>query len=161
MNKKTLPTLPSMLFKALLTLKRKAPSERNLINLPLEQNFENININVNNLKQYENMFQRLLGNVPLTYLYLIAQRAQVSMMLHANFPFRIPGLIHINNKMNLLHQIDLLDTLSVSQQVKLDNGAKSGTEKIIFKTYFHQKDKLYEILCDYRYSSQLKFRGNI
>jgi acyl dehydratase len=35
--------------------------------------------------------------LPVTFHYLLAQRAQLATMLGAAFPFRIPGMIHVSN----------------------------------------------------------------
>jgi hypothetical protein len=35
--------------------------------------------------------------LPVTFYYLLAQRAQLATMLGAAFPFRIPGMVHVSN----------------------------------------------------------------
>lgn len=39
--------------------------------------------------------------VPLTFYYLLAQRAQVATMLDPGFPFRLPGIVHAANALCL------------------------------------------------------------
>lgn len=41
------------------------------------------------------------SHVPLAYFYLLAQRAQVALMLDRRFPWAIPGLVHVANELRL------------------------------------------------------------
>jgi acyl dehydratase len=49
-------------------------------------------------------YRRALGfggtHVPLTYYYLLAQRAHLATMLGASFPFRLVGAIHVDNALS-------------------------------------------------------------
>jgi acyl dehydratase len=40
------------------------------------------------------------GHLPLTYCYLLAQRAHLATMLGAAFPFRLVGVIHVDNQLS-------------------------------------------------------------
>jgi acyl dehydratase len=40
------------------------------------------------------------SRVPLTYYYLLAQRAHLATMLGASFPFRLVGIIHVDNALS-------------------------------------------------------------
>lgn len=41
------------------------------------------------------------SHVPLAYFYLLAQRAQLALMLDRRFPWAIPGLVHVANELRL------------------------------------------------------------
>jgi acyl dehydratase len=70
--------------------------------------------------RYNKAFGFADGTVSLTYLYLIAQRAQLATMLDRPLPFRIPGLIHVDNSL-VLHSeaAPLSRPLVVSTEVRL------------------------------------------
>jgi hypothetical protein len=59
-------------------------------------------IDIDHVRRYSNAFGFPPGPVPLTYLYLLAQRAQLATMLDRAIPFRIVGLIHVSNELAML-----------------------------------------------------------
>lgn len=62
-------------------------------------------IDVDHVRRYNEAFGFPEGSVPLTYLYLLAQRAQLATMLDCAMPFRIPGLIHVANALEMQHVV--------------------------------------------------------
>jgi acyl dehydratase len=71
------------------------------------------------------------GHVPLTWYYLLAQRAHLGAMLGAQVPFRLAGIIHVDNALEA--GIDAvagrpleLDTV-IGLEAPLDNGAVHAT----------------------------------
>jgi acyl dehydratase len=44
--------------------------------------------------------------IPLSYFYLFAQRAQLSMMMDRRFTYPVPGLVHMANSMQIISPID-------------------------------------------------------
>jgi hypothetical protein len=65
----------------------------------LANHFQIESINMAHVAKYRRFFDDRGQQVPLTYFYLLAQRAQIALMLDARFPHAIPGLIHASNKM--------------------------------------------------------------
>ena len=64
--------------------------------------------------------------VPLTFYYLLAQRAQVATMLDPAFPFRLPGIVHAENALRLdapRPDLPLLLSTSVAIRTPSDSGA--------------------------------------
>jgi acyl dehydratase len=65
--------------------------------------------------------------IPLTFYYLLAQRAQVATMLDPDFPFRLPGIVHAENSLRLEAlpdpELPLLLSTSVAIQPPNDKGA--------------------------------------
>lgn len=87
-----LPTVsPWLLLRALF--KRAAPPSTQA----LSTEYLLDRIDVDHVRRYNEAFGFPAGSVPLTYLYLLAQRAQLATMLDCAIPFRIPGLIHVAN----------------------------------------------------------------
>jgi len=56
-------------------------------------------LDADHVRRYSDAFGFPPGPVPLTYLYLLAQRAQLATMLDCAMPFRIVGLIHVSNEL--------------------------------------------------------------
>jgi len=69
----------------------------------LINHFQIESIDMAHVARYRRFFddrrQQVPLTLPLTYFYLLAQRAQIALMLDARFPHAIPGLIHTTNKM--------------------------------------------------------------
>jgi len=65
--------------------------------------------------------------IPLTYYYLLAQRAHVATMLDDAFPFRLPGTVHTENALRALAEprtdVPLVLSTSVNIRPPAENGA--------------------------------------
>lgn len=90
--------------------------------------FQIKNIDMAHVAKYRRFFDDPGQQVPLTYFYLLAQRAQIALMLDKRFPHAIPGLIHVSNKMRFhdvfQEGVPLDVEVSVSPVVRADE-AKS------------------------------------
>ena len=142
MSHRRLPPLLGMLFRTVTTVKRKPAKDRHLIQLPPSHEYNDIKLDLTHLAKYKAMFPALKGTLPLTYFYLLAQRAQLAMMLDSKFPFAIPGLVHVSNRMAFAHQTETGTPFSVSISARLDPEAKDGTERIIFEMTFMQHSQV-------------------
>ena len=69
--------------------------------LPLSASYRLDQIDAAHVRRYNDAFGFPPDSIPLTYLYLLAQRAQLATMLDCAIPFRIPGLIHVANDLTL------------------------------------------------------------
>ncbi|QJE02162.1 MaoC family dehydratase [Massilia forsythiae] len=69
--------------------------------------------------------------IPLTFYYLLAQRAQVATMLDQDFPFRLPGAVHTENALRVetpaRPDAPLLLATSVAVQPPAEDGAVYAT----------------------------------
>ncbi|PWJ41046.1 MaoC/PaaZ C-terminal domain-containing protein [Sediminitomix flava] len=52
------------------------------------------------LSAYKAYFGFEQAEVPLPFLYLMAQKAQIKLMVEQDFPLAIPGMVHLENKMH-------------------------------------------------------------
>jgi len=76
-------------------------------------------------------YRQVLGfrgeGIPLTYYYLLAQRAHVATMLDDAFPFRLPGTVHTENALRALAEprtdVPLVLSTSVNIRPPAENGA--------------------------------------
>ncbi|MFK3737497.1 MaoC family dehydratase [Massilia sp. TN1-12] len=84
-------------------------------------------IDGNHLRRYRQALGFRDEGIPLTYWYLLAQRAQVATMLDAAFPFRLPGTVHTANSLHVhgdaRRDVPLLLVTSVHIRPPADNGA--------------------------------------
>lgn len=90
--------------------------------------FEIKSIDTADVAKYRRFFDGQGQHVPLTYFYLLAQRAQIALMLDSRFPHPIPGLIHAGNELQwhgqLLQGLPLEIAVSVVSAQRFDD-AKS------------------------------------
>jgi hypothetical protein len=84
-------------------------------------------IDGNQLRRYRQALGFRDEGIPLTYWYLLAQRAQVATMLDDAFPFRLPGAVHTANSLHVLGEArrdaPLLLATSVHIKPPADHGA--------------------------------------
>lgn len=92
------PALPAMglslLLRALFKRARPAPPS-SVPELVTEYRLERLPLA--DIARYRSAFGFADGPVPLTWWYLCAQRAHLATMLDRRFPFRIAGLVHMEN----------------------------------------------------------------
>lgn len=95
-----LPALPVMLARAVPTVVRTGKVDDTLTSI--QARFQVAALDRTNLAAYKTQFKGLVSELPLTYFYLLAQRAHLAMMLDKRFPWPILGMVHIANKMEWL-----------------------------------------------------------
>lgn len=107
-------------------------------------------IDVDHVRRYKEAFGFQGDAVPLTYLYLLAQRAQLATMLARPIPFRIPGLIHVENRL-ALHGPVLPDAaLALTTTLHLPPPAANGAVHCVLETRAFDKERLV-FSCDSTY----------
>jgi acyl dehydratase len=84
-------------------------------------------IDPHQLRRYRQALGFRADGIPLTYFYLLAQRAHVATMLDDAFPFRLPGTVHTENALRALAEplrdVPLVLTTSVNIRPPAENGA--------------------------------------
>jgi len=91
-------------------------------------------IDTDHVRRYKEAFRFQGDAVPLTYLYLLAQRAQLATMLARPIPFRIPGLIHVENRLTM-HAPVLADLpLILATALRLPPPAANGALHCVLET---------------------------
>jgi len=92
----SLPPLPALsagtLLRALFKRPGRPPATR-----PLATRYLLSGLDAGHVARYRAALGFGGGHVPLTYCYLLAQRAHLATMLDAAFPFRLVGAIHVDN----------------------------------------------------------------
>ena len=72
--------------------------------------------------------------LPLTYYYLLAQRAQLATMLEAAFPFRLPGIVHTGNTLRLEAPPRPEQALQLTTAVAIRPPAENGAVVAVLDT---------------------------
>lgn len=80
--------------------------------------------------------------VPLTYYYLLAQRAHLATMLANPFPYRIPGIIHVENTLQEHSPPDLRVPLRLDTTARILPPAANGAVHCVFETKALQGGRL-------------------
>lgn len=120
-----LDSIPQMLLPVMLTLRRGNPPVKETFSL--EKTFENVALDADNIKQYSAFcgFQNS-ADFPVTWLYLLAQRAQIAMMRDGKFPLAAPGMVHLTNSLEMLQKPDLSQPVRLASSVTIE-GKPSGS----------------------------------
>ena len=92
----SLPRLPPLSAGTLLRALFKRPSTADA-RAPLATRFLLSSLDAGHVARYRAALGFGGAHVPLTYYYLPAQRAHLATMLDAAFPFRLVGVIHVDN----------------------------------------------------------------
>lgn len=137
MKKVKLPVLKKCLVKGLLTFTKGVKIGKQSIDFSCF--FEPEKVDLDNLEAYKKLFG-FNQKLPISYLYLIAQRAQVALMLDKRFTISIPGLIHLSNKIELFTSIDLDKILHIKSSVFVESKVE-GSLISVFKVDFFQDEK--------------------
>lgn len=138
---KALPDLPGMLFRALSTVTRKGLVSDEL--KALTSQYTASPINIEHLAAYKKQLPGFISKVPLTYFYLLAQRAHLALMLDEGFPWPILGMVHVANRMEYFAKVDL--SLPFILEVEIKFPPRASTRKRVRPLYlvdFYQNDTL-------------------
>ena len=91
-------------------------------------------IDIDHVRRYSNAFGFPPGPVPLTYLYLLAQRAQLAAMLDRAIPFRIVGLIHVLNDLAMQYEVRADAPLVLVTTLSMPEHAATGAIECVLET---------------------------
>jgi hypothetical protein len=78
------------------------------------------------LAHYNALFGFGADALPVTYYYLLAQRAQLATMLAPAFPFRLLGMIHAENALREERRPDLRASLVIATGVDIETPTAQG-----------------------------------
>ena len=106
------------------------------------------------LKAYRDAMGFEHQTVPLTYFYLLAQRAQLASMLSPEFGFRIAGMVHVENTLTTDGRFDETQPCRVFTIVEADPPSESGAVYVNFNVELVQG--MATVICLSRY---LALRG--
>jgi acyl dehydratase len=95
------------------------------------------------------------GAAPVTSHYLLAQRAHVAAMVDPAFPFRLAGMIHVENAITELSPLDAGRDMDIFNALTIEPPTESGARYCSFETLAMQDGKPV-FRCESRY---LALRG--
>jgi hypothetical protein len=107
-------------------------------------------IDLDHVRRYNAAFGFAGDAIPLTFLYLLAQRAQLATMLACPIPFRIPGLIHVENRLAMQGPVALDAPLVVTTTLQLPPPAPNGAVHCVLETRAFDGERL-AFSCDSTY----------
>jgi len=128
----SLPSLPKLGVATLLRALFKRPARS--ADMPLSATFRLDRIDRVHVRRYNAAFGFVGEAVPITYLYLLAQRAQLATLAGRPIPFRIPGLIHVENRLAMEGVIDPDAALALTTVVSLPPPAANGAVLCVLET---------------------------
>jgi len=128
----SLPSLPALGVSTLLRALFKRPARS--ADMPLSATFRLDRIDRAHVRRYNAAFGFAGDAVPITYLYLLAQRAQLATLVGRPIPFRIPGLIHVENRLAMEGEIDPDAALALTTDVSLRPRAANGAVLCVLET---------------------------
>jgi len=128
----SLAPLPTASFWPLLRALFKRPARPAA--LPLSASYRLDQIDAGHVRRYNDAFGFPPDSIPLTYLYLLAQRAQLATMLDCSIPFRIPGLIHVANDLALHRPVRPDASLVLVTTLSLPEPGANGAVECVLST---------------------------
>ncbi|RUO38347.1 acyl dehydratase [Aliidiomarina shirensis] len=139
-KEKELPALPFMLLRAVPTMIRRrghvSPND-------LHFTFQVDAIAPDHLAKYKQAFPGLQSKVPLTYFYLLAQRAHLAAMLDPEFPWPILGMVHVANAMAYHNPPDMNHGFTIDVNIEMpERAATRKRVRPIYKVEFFQNGLL-------------------
>ena len=89
---------------------------------------------LNDIARYRAAFGFSDERVPLTWWYLLAQRAHLATMLGPGFPFRIAGLVHMDNALRAFQEPAPSEPLLIETVLRLSPPSSSGALRCVLET---------------------------
>lgn len=127
----TLPALPVMLAKAVPTVVRSGKVDDALTSI--KACYQVAALDGAHLAAYKTQFKGLVSELPLTYFYLLAQRAHLAVMLDKRFPWPILGMVHVANKMEWQGSLDPSQGLELHVDIQIP--PRAATRKRVRPLY--------------------------
>jgi len=147
-----LPTFKEVIGPAYRTIFRRNKMHEDI---HLEQRFLPLKINLDELSRFRDFF-KYKEEVPMSYLYIFAQRGQVHLMLKKEFKLAIPGMIHIENIIQQFKEVNPMNPLTLD--VVADVEMREGSLRPQFSVNFYQEDEKVG-QCESTYLVRRKSKG--
>lgn len=97
-------------------------------------------LDAHQLARYNALFGFAGGSVPLTYYYLLTQRAHLATLLGGAFPFRLAGMVHLENSLHETRPADPQRALHLATTVTILPASASGAIVCELVTVAQQDD---------------------
>lgn len=135
----TTPALPAIglptLLRALLKFPKQRARQASPMSMPdLVTEYRLDGLPVDDIARYRAAFGFADGHVPVTWWYLLAQRAHLATMLDPRFPFKVVGVVHMDNALNEHGPTEPGQTLIVKTVLRLLPPSGSGALRCTLET---------------------------
>lgn len=120
---------------------------------PLESAYSLPRIDADRLARYNALLGFASDALPLTFYYLIAQRAHLASMLDAAFPFRLAGMIHAENALHEIRRPALDRPLAIKTRLEIEAPTERGARYCTLASRAEQ-DGADIFACTSRYLAQ-------
>ncbi|MHA2277043.1 MAG: MaoC/PaaZ C-terminal domain-containing protein, partial [Candidatus Kariarchaeaceae archaeon] len=101
--------------------------------------FSDVTIDKSRLSEYRGLLN-FPQELPFSYLYILAQRAQLAVMLESEFSISIPGMIHLNNNLIYHNTIDPNTPMVIKTTVSVESKT-TGSLYPNSEVEFYQNDE--------------------
>lgn len=156
LSSSSLPALPGASAWPLVRALFKRPARRSAD--PVQARYRLDRIDTDHVRRYSDAFGFPPGPVPLTYLYLLAQRAQLATMLDCAIPFRIVGLIHVSNDLAMQCEVCTDAPLVLVTTLSMPEPGANGAIECVLETVA-SADATTVFTCTSRYLIKRGQRG--
>ncbi|MDB5960927.1 MAG: hypothetical protein JWP59_2221, partial [Massilia sp.] len=95
-------------------------------NAVLQTDFLLPRIDTHHVARYNALLGFAPGSVPLTYYYLLTQRAHLATLLAQGFPYRVAGMVHVENTLVETQPADPSRPLHLTTTVAIGPATASG-----------------------------------
>jgi hypothetical protein len=132
--------LPALNFTLLLrALFKRAPRRDSLAaGLPEPTVYAVPRVDPRQLRRYNQMLGFEAAAFPLTFCYLLVQRAHLGTMLAPGFPFRVAGMIHVANALAEQRGCDPLRPFTIHTTPRVEQPGASGSVQVVLDSVGHQ-----------------------
>lgn len=130
------PPLPPMGFSTLVRAASKRVSNRALAQSGLKSAFVLTSLPEAHVAAYRAEFDWRGSRLPPTYLYLLAQRAQLATMLQPAFGYRVAGMVHVANTIEMVREPAPGTEVCVATHVREEPPSASGAIFLTFEVTF-------------------------
>lgn len=132
----SLPTLKQTLVNALLSITKNKNAFKTTYTH--NQSYTLTSIDSANLEAYKTYFG-FTNDFPLPYFYLLAQRAQLGLMVDKTFPLPVIGMVHLENTITTLGTFNPSQALTFTAKVTIE--AKPGSIAPLFEVTISQNNQ--------------------
>lgn len=133
------PRLPPITVLALLRAFRKRSGSESAASFQTAYRLERFN--PRHIERYDAAMGFKAGELPVTYYYLIAQRAHLATLTGERFPFRVAGMVHVENDLVEHAGPALDDGIDITTIVQIEPPTGTGARYCLLVTLAEQHGK--------------------